>query len=348
MCEFMHRILRHIATGGLFFLGLLLLTSCVITEDGIEEKPLVVAEIFPPSKSVASYRPLAAPKRMDAEALAGQLGSKERHDLLRKWNVTATLTCDYHVPGQPPHVRISVTELGSKISAYGAYTNLRPGLLAEKNSMKIGIHATIDGARLFCVHDRYLIVVNSLAQLNEEQTRTLLINFARVTAGRIARPLSEPDPVGFLPYENRVIASERLDKDDPLGLSIFDKGAVTCLYRVEGREGKVFVAQVDAAINKTSYIKKFVKEMEKYGKVRDSNIADPGHRGMLFNHPCFVSQRDNAIFGVYGTLTEDEMRELMAAIDRLIKPYVPSDMKAVKRKEAEREKEKEKEKPPER
>ena len=316
------RLLQGVA----FVAGALLLSSCVITEEGIEDKPLIQTEIFPPSKAVASYRQASAPKRMSADELGEHLGGKEKYETLRKWSVISTLCVDYHVPNQPPHVRLSVTEMASRVSAYGAYSNLRPGLLSEKNYMKIGVHATLDGTRLIFAHDRYVVVVRSLTKLTEEQTRTLLINFGRATSTRIPRTLNDVDPVSFLPFENRVLASERLDKDDPLGLSIFDKGAVTALYRIEGRAGKVFIAQTEAAVNKQAYIKRFVKELEKFGKVRDSNIAEPGYRGTLNNHPCFVSQRDNAVFGVYGNLTEDEMRELMASIDRLVKPYVAPDL----------------------
>ena len=35
--------------------------------------------------------------------------------------------------------------MGSKQNAYGAYTNLRPGLLGEGSYVKIGVHATVDG-----------------------------------------------------------------------------------------------------------------------------------------------------------------------------------------------------------
>ncbi|MCW8132530.1 MAG: hypothetical protein KIS92_19435 [Planctomycetota bacterium] len=315
--------------------------ACTITEEGIEEVEIKTEEIFPPSKTIASFRMLEKPKRMDGDALAEQLGGKSRHDMLKKWSTTVTLYADYGVPKQPPAVRVSVTEMGSKVSAYGAYTNLRPGLLPEKQYVKIGAHGTIDGARLIFIHDRYVISVVALQKFTDEQLRSLLVNFGRGITARIPRPISDIDPVTFLPLENRVPASERLDKEDPLGLGVFESGAITAIYRVEGREGKIFIGQTADALTHRGYYNKLIKALEKNGKTKEVSIGDTAAMGKLFGATCIVCQREKAVFGVYGTLTEDEMREMLLSIDRKVKPYVPPSMKDIKKKEEERERERE-------
>lgn len=318
-----------------------MVTACTITEDGIEEVEIKSEEIFPPSKTIASFRMLDKPKRIDGDDLAEQLGGKSRLDMMKKWSSTATLYADYGVPKHPPAVRVSVTEMASKVSAYGAYTNLRPGLLPEKQYVKIGSHGTIDGQRLIFIHDRYLITVVALQKFTDEQLRSLLVNFGRGITSRIPRPISDIDPVTFLPLENRVPASERLDKEDPLGLGIFDAGAITAIYRTEGREGKVFIAQTADSLTHRGYYNRVIKVLEKNGKTKEVSIGEAATMGKLFGSPCIVCQREKAIFGVFGTLTEDEMREIVLTIDRKVKPYVPPSMKDIKKKEEDREKERE-------
>ncbi|MBI3832070.1 MAG: hypothetical protein HY291_21285 [Planctomycetes bacterium] len=324
------------------FMATVMLVACTITEEGVQEVEIKTDEIFPPSKTVASFRQIDKPKRVDVDALAAQLGGKPKLELVKKWSTLTTMACDYGIPGQPAAVRVSVTEMTSKVSAYGAYTNLRPGLLPEKAYVKIGTQGVIDGSRLIFMHDHYLVCVLALQNFTEEQLRSLLVNFGRAITARIARPITEIEPVGFLPLEYRVPASERLDKEDPLGLGIFDQGAITALYRNEGREGKVFIAQIEETLGRRGHYAKLVKVLEKNGKTKELTLADNALVGKLFNSPCIVAQRDKAVFGVYGTLTEDEMREVMMGIDRRIRPYVPPNMKDIKKKEEEREKEKEK------
>lgn len=323
------------------FFAMVMLVACTITEDGIEEVQIKAEEIFPPSKSVASFRQLDRPKRMDDALLAEQMGGKPRLDLMKKWSTGATLYLDYGVPSQPAAARVSITEMTSKVSAYGAYTNLRPGLLPVNAYVKIGTHGTIEGTRLIFMHDRYLVVVRALDKFTDEQLRSLLVNFGRVITSRIPRPISDIDPVGFLPQEHRVPGSERLDKEDPLGLNIFEQGAITALYRVEGREGKVFVAQVEEGFSRRGNYNKLVKVLEKNGKTKEVTLAEVAVMGKLFSSLCIIAQRDKAVFGVYGTLTEEEMRELMLGIDRKVKPYIPPNLKDIKKKEEEREREKE-------
>lgn len=325
------------------FMATVMLVACTITEEGLQEVEIKTEEIFPPSKAVASFRQVEKPKRMDLDALATQLGGKPKLEVVKKWSYVSSMSCDYGIPGQPTAVRVSVTEMTSKVSAYGAYTNLRPGLLLEKAYVKIGTHGTIDGSRLIFMHDRYLVCVLALQTFTEEQLRSLLVNFGRSISSRIVRPITEIDPVGFLPLEYRVPASERLDKEDPLGLGIFEQGAITALYRNEGREGKVFIAQIEETLGRRGHYTKLAKVLEKNGKTKELTLADNALVGKLFNSTCIVAQRDKAVFGVYGTLTEDEMREVMMGIDRRIRPYNPPSMKDIKKKEEDREREKEKE-----
>ena len=48
-----------------------------------------------------------------------------------------------------------------------------------------------------------------------------------------------------------------------------------------------------------------------------------------------LCRRENVLFGCYGMMTEREMKNLMAAIDRRVKPYTPP--KIIQKKEAEKE-----------
>ena len=228
-------------------------SGCVITPDGIEDKEVLVPDIFPPSKTVASYRRSEKVSRADREVLTKQLGGKHKFGILKKWGTFSSMYADYGLPKKPPKVRVTVTEMTNRLRAYGAYTNLRPGLLKRKQYVKIGIHGTIDGARLLFVQDMYLIVVRDLSRSTADQRRSLLINFGRRISSRIPRPIGDVDVISFLPFQNRVLASERLDQDDPLGLDILKGGAVTALYRnKEGREAKVFLARVTGTLMRRS------------------------------------------------------------------------------------------------
>lgn len=321
---------------------LVLLSGCTITEEGVEETKVSVEEIFPPTKAVASYRQVEKPKAIGTEALAEHLGGKQKLETLRKWSVFTSWACEYGLPQQAPKVKVSVTEMSGRVSAYGAYTQLRPALLPEGQYVKIGVHGALDGPRLVFVHDKFLIVVRALVELSEEQRHTLLVNFGRSISNRIPRPLSDIEPVAYLPGDNRVPASERLDKEDPLGLKIFEKGAITAVYRAEGREAKVFLAQLEEGFTKRAAINKFVKQMEKNGKVEPVTVAEVGYKGKLFDAACLVAQRENVVFGAFGTMTEDEMRAMLYVIDRKIKPVLPTKYKDVKKAQDQEEKEKEK------
>lgn len=319
------------AFGGLALLACL--AGCVITEEGLEENPLSLPDIFPPSKIVASYRQIAKPERAGDDELTEQLGSDEKLKILRKWSIFTSLYADYGLPDKPKKVRITVTEMTSRVSAYGAYSNIRPGLQAPEQYVKIGTHATLDGERLYCVKNKYFIVVRDLSSSAAEQRRAMLINFARSAAGRIPSGSDDIDPVSFLPYENRVTASERLDKEDPLGLNIFTKGAVTALYRDKDKEAKVFIAQHETVGSTVAAFALLKEELEKSGKLAPISMGDEGFQGRLFKQTCMVAQRDRVVFGAYGDFTEEAMRELLATIDRRVKPILPIEQKAAKKEE---------------
>ena len=205
-----------------------------MTQDGLEQTEVPIEqEVFPPSKFVASYRQEAKPLKIDEAAVEAQVGGPLKMATLKKWSPVTTLSAEYGIPSRPPKARVTVTEMSGKQNAYGAYTNLRPGLLGELNYVKIGVHGTVDGERLMFVQDRYLIIVRDLSGDSDPARRTMLINFGRAISDRIPKDITDIDLVSYLPFENRVPATERLDKEDPLGLGLFKAGGVTALYRVE-------------------------------------------------------------------------------------------------------------------
>jgi hypothetical protein len=339
--------LSHFALYGLVLVtGALLLagSGCTITTEGIEKTPLTLEEIFPPSKAVASYRQADKPARADEKLLTEQLGGKNKLEILKKWGAINTLSCDYGLPERPPKVRLTVTEMPSKIFAYGAYTNLRPALLPERQYVKIGVHGTIDNGTLMFVQDRYFMIARDLSNAPEEQRRAMLVNFATNLSDRIPRNIADVEPISFLPIKNRVTASERLDKEDPLGLGIFTEGGATALYRSEDKEAKIFMALGAAGLHKYTELNKIKLAMQKEGPVREYLVGDKGFQGVFFGKPCLIAARENVVFGVYGTYRDDELREMMATIDRKIKPLIIVPYQDIKRKEAEKEKEEEEEK----
>jgi hypothetical protein len=229
--------------------------------------------------------------------------------------------------------------MGSKQNAYGAYTNLRPGLLPEGNYIKIGVHATVDGERLLFVQDRFIIIVRDLSGAADPARRTMLINFARAISDRIPRDITDINLVSFLPFENRVPATERLDKEDPLGMGLFKTGGVTALYRIDNRESKVFMAEAPDNTAVRGLIKDVKQAMEKEAPIGELAVGTEGYQGRLFKSQAMVARRELVVFGCYGTMTEKEMRNLMAAIDRRVKPYAPP--KIIERKAEDEETKKE-------
>lgn len=310
--------------------------GCTITTDGIQQAEVPLEEVFPPSKAVASYRQLAKPAKPAEADLDEQLGGKQKLALLRKWSLLTTLAADYGIPKRPPVARVSVTEMTSKQNAYGAYTNVRPGLLNEANYIKIGVHATVDGERLTFVQDRFVIVVRDLSGHADPARRTMLINFARAISDRIPRDITDINLVTYLPYENRVPATERLDKEDPLGLGVFKAGGVTALYRTEDhqRECKVFMAEAGAASAVRDLLRDVKRAMLKESPVTELGVGQEGYQGRLFKSLAMVARRETVVFGCYGAMTDREMKNIMAGIDRRVKPYVPP---KVKEKQEEKE-----------
>lgn len=302
---------------GLILLGV---AGCTITTEGIQEAEVPTSEIFPPSKAVASYRQLEKPKKLSDDEVAIQYGGSQKMGSLEKWTPISTLSADYGIPERPPVARVSITEMGTKQNAYGAYTNIRPGLLNEDSYLKIGVHATVDGDTLLFVQDRFLVVIRQLGVAEDPARRTMLINFARVISDRIPRDITDINLVNYLPYENRVPATERLDKEDPLGMGLFKNGGVTALYRIENRECKVFLADAKDASGTKGLMNGIKAAMEKEGPIKELGVGTEGYQGRLFKSQAMAGRRESVMFGCYGTFTEKEMRNVVAAIDRRVKP----------------------------
>jgi len=320
------KLLSRVAALAVFFTA----GGCTITTEGIQQAEVPLEEVFPPSKAVASYRQAKKPAKPDDKELEAQVGNAQKLAILKKWGVLGSLAAEYGIPERPPKARISVTEVSSKQNAYGAYTNLRPGLLPDANYMKIGVHAFVDGERLIFVQDRFLIIIRDLSGAADPARRTMLINFARAVSDRIPRDITDINLISYLPYENRVPATERLDKEDPLGMGLFKSGGVTALYRIDNRECKVFMAEVADSSSTKGLIKDVTKAMEKEGSLSELGIGAEGFQGRLFKSMAMVARREQVVFGCYGTLTEKEMKNVMAAMDRRIKPYVPPKVKEAK------------------
>lgn len=308
---------------GIFSALVLALSGCTVTQDGVQQYEVPQEEIFPPSKYVASYRQLKKPEKIETKAIEEQLGGAQKFAILKKWAPLSTMMAEYGIPERPPKARMTVTEMGSKQNAYGAYSNIRPGLLADSNYVKIGVHATVDAQRLMFVQDRYLIIVRDLSGDADPARRTMLINFGRAISDRIPRDITDIELVGYLPYENRVPATERLDKEDPLGLGLFKGGGVTALYRIDNRECKVFLAGAKENSDIKGLVKAVREAMDKESPTSELGIGIEGYQGRLFNSLAMLARREDTIFGCYGTMTEREMKNIMAAIDRHVKPYVP-------------------------
>lgn len=320
---------------GIVLACLALLPGCSITTDGVQKFEVPLEEVFPPSKVVASYRQLALPTRLEDTDMEPQVGNNQKLSILKKWGVVKTLAAEYGIPKRPPAAKVSVTEMSSKTNAYGAYTNLRPGLLTEGNYIKIGVHATVDGERLIFVQDHFLIIVRDLTGAPDPTRRTMLINFGREISLRIPRDITDVTLISYLPYENRVPATERLDKEDPLGLNVLKNGGVSALYRIDNRECKVFMADLADGSGSGSIMKQIKAEMEKEGPIGELGVGVEGYQGRLFKNQAMLAKRENVVFGCYGTMTEREMKNVMAGIDRRIKPYVAPRIKSKKEEEAE-------------
>jgi hypothetical protein len=314
-----------------------LLSGCTITTEGVQHAEVPLEEVFPPARAVASYRQVKKPAKLDEADLQAQVGGAQKLAILKKWSTLSTLSADYGIPDRPPKARVSITEMSSKQNAYGAYTNLRPGLLNEQNYVKIGVHATVEGERIMFVQDRFLIIVRDLSGAEDPARRTMLINFGRAISDRIPRDITDINLVSYLPYDHRVPATERLDKEDPLGLGLFKNGGVTALYRIDNRECKVFMAEVTDGLGLKGLLKDVRQAMEKEAPISELGVGDEGYQGRLFKSLAMLARREQVIFGCYGTMTEKEMRNVMAGIDRRVKPYVAPKIKE-KKTETEEEK----------
>jgi hypothetical protein len=316
--------------------------GCTITTEGVQNFEVPIDEILPPSRVVASYRQLNKPQRMVDAELEEQYGGKEQLELITKWSKMTTVYSDYGIPERPPKARISVTEMSTKQNAYGAYSNLRPSDLTDKNYLKIGVHGTVMGDRLLFVQDRFLIVVRDLSNAQEPERRTMLINFGHAISERIPRDITDIALVGYLPYENRVPATERLDKEDPLGLGLFKGGGVTAQFRIEKRECNVFLAELKDKSGAHGVFKNVRKQLEAQGKTEDQGIGEEAFSGTFKGSPALVAKRESVVFGCYGSFTDKEMKTLMSNIDRRVKPYVPPKIKEPEKDAGEAEEKKKK------
>ncbi len=279
--------------------------GCTITTEGIQNFDVPIEEILPPSRIVASYRQIAKPLVIKDAELEEQFGNKERMEIVDKWSKVKSISSDYGIPERAPKARISVTELSNKQNAYGAYSNLRPSDLNEKSYVKIGVHGTVMEDRLFFVQDRFLIIVRDLASTPEPERRTMLINFGNAISDRLPRDITDISLVGYLPYENRVPASERLDKEDPLGMSILKGGGVTASFKiqdkgekgdkkVETRECKVFLSDAKDKGSAKTALKQLRKEFDKDGgKTEDLAQGEDGFTCSFNNAPAMIAKREN-------------------------------------------------------
>ncbi len=313
---------------------LVLLAGCEITNEGMEAKEIVIEDIFPPTKTVSSYRQIAPPKAAVEAAQVEQLCGKDRLAILKKWSSFAARSCEYGLSQQPPLVRIMVWEMSTRLDSFGAFSNLRPAMLPDNQYVKIGVQAVLDGERLFFVHDRYLIVVRHLQTASEEQRRALLLNFGRGVSRRIPRPMVEPTPLNYFPVQHRVPASERFDKEDPVGLAIVENGA-SALYRIGTRESRMFMAMASGTFRRLAFLDRYRKAMDAEGPVKEVHLGDGCYQGKLNKLSAMIAQREDVVFGILGTLEPDEMQEIMATADRLIKPYIPVKYNDIQKKEEE-------------
>jgi len=316
------------------FCLLVLLAGCEITNEGMEAKEIVIEDIFPPTKTVSSYRQIAPPKAAGEEAQAEQFGGKDKLAILKKWSSFAARSCEYGLPNQPPLARVMVWEMSTRLDSFGAFSNLRPALLPDNQYVKIGVQAVLDGERLIFVHDRYLVVVRHLQAAPEDQRRALLLNFGRGVSRRIPRPMVEPMPLNYFPVQYRVPASERLDKEDPVGLGIVENGA-SALYRIGDRESRMFMAMASGTFRKLAFLDRYRKAMEAEGPVKEVQLGDGCYEGRLNRLSAMIAQREEVVFGILGTLEPGEMQEIMATADRLIKPYIPVKYNDIKKKDEE-------------
>ena len=148
--------------------------------------------------------------------------------------------------------------------------------------------------------------------------------------------------MGYLPYENRVPATERLDKDDPLGMGLFKGGGVTALFRIDKRECHVFLADTKEKGNAGNVYKNVKKALEAEGATEALSIGEEGFSGKFRGSPAMVAKRESVVYGCYGTYDEKEMKSLMANIDRRVKPYAPPKIKEKEKDPAEEDAKKKK------
>src|SRR5436190_19109410 len=102
-----------------FILAALLvaLGSCTITTEGIQKHDVPLPEVFPPSKTVASYRRLKEPFKVASTNLDSEVGGTEKMEILHKWGVIQAMSAEYGIPDRPLAARITVIELRTKPNA---------------------------------------------------------------------------------------------------------------------------------------------------------------------------------------------------------------------------------------
>jgi hypothetical protein len=331
---------------GALAVGLVFLSSgCTITTEGMQNYEVTLEDILPPSRVVASYRQLAKPTRLNDTELQEQIGTKEQYEIVGKWSKMKAVYSDYGIPERPPKARVAVIELGNKQDAYGAYSNLRPNTLEDKCYLKIGVSGTVMEDRLVFVQDRFLILVRDLNGTPEPERRAMLVNFGYATSARIPKDITDITLVGYLPYDNRVPASEKLDKEDPLGLGVLKTGGVTANFKIVDKLGPkiaernctVFLSELKDKGGAKGILKRVRDMLDKEGKTEDAGMGEEGFTCSFRGAAGMVARREAVVFGAYGTYTEKELKTLMSNIDRRIKPYVPPKAKEKEKDPAEEE-----------
>src|SRR4051812_16776098 len=77
------------------------LSGCTITPDGVQQYEVPQEEIFPPSKTVASYRQSKKPEKIESKAVEEQIGSAQKLAILKKWGFLSTMMAEYGIPDRP-------------------------------------------------------------------------------------------------------------------------------------------------------------------------------------------------------------------------------------------------------
>jgi hypothetical protein len=170
----------------------------------------------------------------------------------------------------------------------------------------------------------------------DEPRRALLFTFGLAIQSRIPKSLHEPYPLAYLPVEWRVPGSERLNREDVLGLGLFPSGSLSAVYRRYAKECVIQIAADDERRGwRAPSLKRIGSRLLEAGPVKElfvgeelwdldhDGLYDRGYHGRLAGKTCMVALRLGVVFCAYGDWDEKEMRSLLAAIDRNLHPFAP-------------------------